>query len=85
LKHLCCNLTQQNFVHSSETWLLDVPVQVKIEKLEDNNVVASEVEAVEHFDYSILVRIFAKNAFQKLGLDPSIVSLLLSVFTYFDC
>jgi len=85
LKHLCCDLAQQNFVHSPKTRLFDVSVQVEVEKLENNNVVSSEIEAVEHFDDSILVRVFAKNSFQELGLNPSVISLLLSMFANLYC
>ena len=54
-------LSQQVLVHASEARPLDVLIQVHAQELKHDDVVAAEVEAVEHLDDAILVRIFAKD------------------------
>ena len=45
----------------------------------------AEVETVYELNDSILVRVLAKDAFQQLCFNPSIVGLLFLILTYFNC
>ena len=84
VEQLRSKLSQQVFVHPSESRLLDVLVQVHAEKFKHDDVVATKIEAVVHLDDAIFVRVFAKDTLQKFGLYAGIVCLLLLVFAYLD-
>ncbi len=78
-------MSKQIFVHPSEARCLDVFVKIDIEKLENDNVVPSKVEAVQHTHDAIFVGVFIIDARQKTCLNLTIVSLLFLVLTDFDC
>ena len=77
-------LSQQVLVHASEARPLDVLIQVHAQELKHDDVVAAEVEAVEHLDDAILVRIFAKDTVEESSLDTGIVRVLLPVLADLD-
>lgn len=78
------NLSKQIFVHSSKARRLYVFVKIDIEKLEDDNVMPSKVEAVEHAHDAIFVGVFIIDAHQKTSLNLAIVSLLFLVLADLD-
>jgi len=85
VKELNGDLAQKVFVHATEAWLLYVSVEVYIEEFEYDDVVAAEVEAIQHLDDTILVRVLRINSREKLSLATGIVDVLLFVLADFDC
>lgn len=68
-KDLLCYLAQQDQVrHREAGLLLPKGVQVDVEELEDDDVVAAKEEAVVHLDDPMLIRVFNGKSGEELGL-----------------
>ena len=83
MKQLVSKLPQQFFVHPTEARLLDVLIKIHIEEFEHNDKVPPKVEAVEHFDDSILIRVFSQDTCEQLSLDTRIICLLFLILAQF--
>ena len=77
-------MTEQIAVHSTESRLLNVTVQVDVKQLKNDDVVAAEVEAIQHFDNTVLVRVFRIYASQQLCFAAGVVNVLLFIFADFN-